>query len=695
MAALTVGRVAVLTRPPDPPPPPDTSVACARWQDGGYPGYPPRPAAALVFFVGPVDPGPLMVDGDQWIQVGAGSPPPEPALWSDLYPGGDPTGMVHLHQSVIIDRDVTVDGLMVHHHAGTPMPVVELDPARSVLVQSSGSIAVEDGATLRMRPASPEIVHEVRFVGVDESLFVGRGGAGGAPMDHADFPDDIGLWVHGTLDLVGAERNSWTRTVGGVTAGATSITVEDASGWRAGDEIAISPTGDPSLDSEHHTRYDERTITAITPGAGTQATLTLSSAVTYDHPAAVFDGYRDGQVVEFNYPPEVLNLTRNVVVGGTPTGRSHMMVHASSTVTPLRVENVKLSWMGPQVFTSPTQQDEHLGRYPFHFHFADGTRAGSVLRNIVVVDSGLRAFVAHATHDITWDRCVTHRSFHAPFWWDMKLDGGHDAPLGPQSDRVAYLGCVASQIHPFPSYRGFGGQTGFALAHGAGTRCVGCVAVAVYGAQTSSGYNWPEPVNGADDNVWEFHDNIAHNNRVNGTYAWQNDFGHPHLIENCQFYRNNVGFLHGAYGNTYTYRDVTCWQNAEAGVELHAQSDPSQAIVMDRLWLDGGGTGNYALGLSTHRALPAVEFVDCRFAGWAQHGVLVAWGSEVIDPDNLHLLDPVFDGAEADWFWFNDHAHPDARIEVEFTGGDHYELHRHDWPAGSYVADWNAKRVDL
>lgn len=622
-------------------------------------------------------------------------PPPGPLTWSYVYGDEDPAGEVHLHQSIVIDRDITVDGMMVHQHEGQPAPTVSLDPDRSILVTSTGSIAVHAGATLQMRPSSSSVVHEIRFVGVDEQAFIGGGGVGGAPMDHTDYPDDIGLWVEGALDWAGHERCPWTRATATVAASATSCVVEDATGWKVGDTITICPTGDPDTDASHYLRYDERAILSITPGAGTTATVGFSAAA-YAHPAVTFDGNLDAGPHTFTFGAEVLNLTRNVVVGGTDGGRSHIMVHPADGVVPITVDNVRLQWMGPQKLDGVGVPILGLGRYAFHFHFADDTRAGSTMRNVCAVDSGLHSFVTHATHDITWERAVAHRADATPYWWDI-LDSEGD--LNPDSDRVTYDRCVASNVRW--AHEDLSGRvsTGFVLNQGDDTAAVGCVAVGVQGTNLSSGFNWPEGTNFADHNVWDFRSNVAHNNQGCGVFTWQND-EHHHTLVDCQMWRNgNTGIRHGAYRNPYHFTDVTCWGNLLSQFELHAVSaGPGLDIGFTRCVFDSAGVAPYSFRTERHtlHAGGGVEstLTDCQFVGYTTAGFL-ANTDDATHPDVVHLVDPVFDGVEATWFWVASTVHEDNLVEVEFTGGDHFELRRDDWPSGTFVSDWNAMRVDL
>jgi hypothetical protein len=123
---------------------------------------------------------------------------------------------------------------------------VEVRPDSSLIFAPGSSTTLESNANvviageLVMRPSSHENVHTLRFVDVDETAFVG---GGNVPLD-----SDVGLWVmgEGRLNAKGVEKTSWANAVGSISAGATTIEVEEANNWRVGDEVAISPTEGPA-----------------------------------------------------------------------------------------------------------------------------------------------------------------------------------------------------------------------------------------------------------------------------------------------------------------------------------------------------------------------------------------------------------------------------------------------------------------
>lgn len=431
-----------------------------------------------------------------------------------------------------------------------PGVVLEFDPLTSTTLHLTGNLVVE--GTLRMRPASPDVVHRIVFEDVDEAAFVGGG------MEVLD--TDVGLWVigHGRLDAQGHERLAWNRT-------------GDDPSWLPTDELVTAP----------YAPGDFTTFAPFTKGAPVPGNTAP-----------------DGTFV----PTEVLNLTRNVWIEGTPTGRAHVMfLHGHDA--PQTIRHIGIRYMGPRRNTGDTYRSggiRHpvtagvLGRYGLHFHHAgDGSR-GTLIEGVLIRDAGNNAFVPHLSHGITMRHCVVFNGFDAGFWWDP----------GDETVDITYDRCAVMLIRTSPDFRGYG-TVGYRLGEGLNMAALHCVAVGVRsGGVNGGGFAWPASANHAN-NVWRFEDCVAHNNRDIALAIWQND-KNPHVIDRPVVYRNGVGINHGAYANTYTYSGGLAFAN---GVELdqHAVG----RITFDHLRLLG------QVKVSPH-ALPSqtpVRYIDCTFGG--------------------------------------------------------------------------------
>ncbi len=508
--------------------------------------------------------------------------------------------------------------------------VWEFDPTVSTTVTVGANVVVY--GTLRMRPASPSVVHRLRFTGVDESAFVGGG------LEVLD--SDVGLWVMGAgrLDLQGTPKRAWTRTGW------------DPS-WRDTDEVRIAPFAAGDFGGDGFRRYSRgRAVPSVVvkmpgrlprlagrnryetaalvardgfgggvervyvatgldfpdalagaavagalgapllltdrgslPGATRDALAALdpSEIVVLGGTAAVSPGVEGaiGSLVpsattseDRTLAPEILNLTRNVKIEGASTGRAHVLIRSSS---PQTVRFVEIRNMGARRAQGGATEGV-LGRYGLHFHrCGDGSR-GSLVEGVVVAQAGNHAFVPHSSHGITFRDCIAYDVFEDAYWWDVKN----------RTDDLVWDSCVAALVRDDPPFRGFR-LTGFLLGHGDRLTVTSCVAVAVQGSKNAAGFGWPEFTGGARDEngdllegIWRFSDNVAHNNKVNGIFVWQNTSAAGHLVSDSVLYRNGKsGIEHGAYINRYEYRRLVLWENGldddamGAQIIQHAQLD--------------------------------------------------------------------------------------------------------------------------
>jgi hypothetical protein len=395
---------------------------------------------------------------------------------------------------------------------------VTFDPNVTTTLEVSGNVVVE--GTLRMRPANAGVTHTLRFVAVDESAYVG--GHTTAPL-----ASDVGLWVvgDGKLDAVGTQREGWNRT-------GTSPT------WLPNDVLKVAP---------------------MARGAWEFSDFQLGSTV----PSVTAP---DGTV----HRAEVLNLTRNVRIQGTGdgsanpnrNGRAHAMFIGDQ---PQILRNVEFRHMGPREPSGGFTRGVD-GRYPVHFHLKrDGAR-GSLLENVVVRDSGNRAFVIHGSNGVTLRNTVAFDVYDTAYWWDR--DDNNTYPRNASHD-VTYDRAVAANVMVDPSFRGFE-NGGFELGQGERNACLECVAVSVWGNATAAGFQWTEHAN-EKPNVWKFVGGVAHNNDVAGIRTWQND-PKVHVIEGVTAFHNGAsGIDHGAYVNNYRYRDIVTFGHP-VGLVSHAQT---------------------------------------------------------------------------------------------------------------------------
>jgi hypothetical protein len=130
------------------------------------------------------------------------------------------------------------------------------------------------------------------------------------------------------------KRNT-TLTVQATSGAAGSITVADATGWQVGDTIVIANTADLNVAAINEQVV---TLTGVTPGSGTTATVTFSGTITATKPAGVPVG----------------NLTSNVMFGpATPlSAGTHMVLYGSATAYTRSFDGVRFDRMGGSSFNA-------------------------------------------------------------------------------------------------------------------------------------------------------------------------------------------------------------------------------------------------------------------------------------------------------------------------------------------------------
>jgi hypothetical protein len=492
--------------------------------------------------------------------------PPQPALWSDpetwggAVPGAGDVAVVE--RPVILDIDTQVAGVRIR-----PAGQLVFDPNTSHTLRSTGNVVVE--GTLQMRPSSPAIQQVLSFLGVNEGAFVG--GHTEEPLD-----SDVGVWVVGAgmLDLMGSTKTAWTHLAAEAPAGATTITVEDATGWQAFDEVVVTPTEPATVDG-HWTHHDRRIVTAV---AGNQVTLDRP----LDHPHPFVPVRADA-----THRAEVLNLGRNVRIEGAPDARTHIIVlHAHMAQ--------EMGWFSMR-HVGPRQGDEGvLGRYALHFHMCEDGVRGSTVDGAVVMDSGNHAFVVHTSHGVSLRNCVAHDNVEDAYWWDLAPDTQRDDVI--ITNDVLYENCVASYVRSGSSPHD---TSGFLVGAGQGNTARGCVATGIDGDSLAAGsFRWDG--HSSDGHIWVFEDNVSHNNRATGIYYWQNNVDRT-IIDRFTVYYCDFGIVAGAYSNSVSYRDSAVYACTSKGLFIEATNQAAgtaDSVTYEGIYVDQAGLTDFAVEIS-------------------------------------------------------------------------------------------------
>jgi len=210
---------------------------------------------------------------------------------------------------------------------------------------------------------------------------------------------DRGIMIAGgTLNLHGNRTHTWTKLAATANAGATSIQVLDASGWRVGDEIVLASTDyDPR-------QAERRTITTIRGNS-----ITLDKKLDYMHFGKI--------TYDVDQRGEVGLLTRNIKIQASEDAAQsyfggHIMAMPSSK---MYVSGVELNRMG---------QHMTLARYPIHWHLV-GDAKGQYIRNAAIHDTFNRCVTIHGTHNLRIENNVTYNNVGHCFFLEDGIETGH------------------------------------------------------------------------------------------------------------------------------------------------------------------------------------------------------------------------------------------------------------------------------
>jgi hypothetical protein len=483
-----------------------------------------------------------------------------------------------------VDGERIVSELVVE--AGT---TCEFNPnASSTLHVTKGSLLVE--GTLRMRPANPGVTHRIVFEGITDKWV----GGGMGPMDAGDpiLDSDPGLWCMRTclLDIYGAPTTGWTRNP------------DTAVGWEAGDEMRVAPTGVDDLDSRPWSLGEP--VPQAYP----------------DVPAA-----------------EVANLTRNVVIGGTPGGESHVFINSYG---PQTIKFARFEHVGPDCTTCVgREQDKNLlddpigfvlGRWGIHFHHMGAASTGSLSEGVVVAHSASRAFTAHESDGVTFRDTVAYDVAGNSYWWDStKVAGSGNA----ESNHTLYDHALS--LDTFGSAFKLGDQNIFLS-----NVILDSAAAGTEGNPNSndnhtiSGIEWPSEGNPQ----WTIDGFTSHNNLRN-QYAWNSDRDTIEPYSDVTFYNGQRHVVQGAYGSLRVYRnllvrgDLIDWHSVAGeaanssfaagfdGFDIDVLGRSEMGLLLSGSLFDGNGperfydgriagyTGPYAASGAVHDHLRQFDFV--------------------------------------------------------------------------------------
>src|SRR6186713_3280693 len=270
-----------------------------------------------------------------------------------------------------------------------------------------GELAIGSEARPHTRKATITLTDNVK----GEEVMVGMG--------------DRGIMLSGgTLNLHGSTTNTWSKLSATANAGATSIQVLDAKGWKVGDEIVLASTDfDPR-------QAERRTIAAIRGN-----NITLDKKLDYMHFGKI--------TFEVDQRGEVGLLTRNIKIQASADAEQsffggHIMAMPSSH---MHVEGVELNRMG---------QNLTLARYPIHWHLI-GDAQGQYIKNASIHDTYNRCVTVHGTNFLRVENNVTYNNIGHCFFLEDGIEHGNEYvhKLAIQTKCHTSKPCDPTNLAPF------------------------------------------------------------------------------------------------------------------------------------------------------------------------------------------------------------------------------------------------------
>ncbi|WP_437329818.1 G8 domain-containing protein [Sorangium sp. So ce381] len=490
--------------------------------------------------------------------------------WGGALPGADTDVVIPSGKVVVVDCPAEAHTVLVEA-GGT----LRASREASATLTLHGNLVVEgtvDYGTPDDR-VPDGVTAEIVFTGMHDEDYAGTPSAveGGDGPQSVDTPisvvgGDVGVWVMGAGRLLaaGAPKRAWGKLVEGAGDGDAVFTVDDASGWKAGDRVVLTPStplagGDAAVD-----QFDEGTIAAVD---GNEVTLAKAPAFTHDGCA---DCLRRA---------EAANLSRNVVIrSADDTAHAHILVAEQGHA---QLDSVELRWLGPLIPCSGGAEGTALParRAPLWFHQQKDASAGSFVRHAAIWGGELHFIMVEQSNDIEISDVAGYDTQGVGFglFYDNGAcgtfcDDREKAPAGVLLDHVLAArvgipervdGCIRVDHR----------MTGIAVSGGEGSGARDSVAVGVGYDGTGedvSGFGWQEGGSGRPAD-FVFDGNVAHHVRGHGAMIWQNiEVAQPAYRDNAFWSNGHYGVLWGAYVNPLLFSDVVAVDNGLASIGVKA-----------------------------------------------------------------------------------------------------------------------------
>jgi hypothetical protein len=467
--------------------------------------------------------------------------------------------------------------------------------------------------------------------------------------------------------------------------------VADAAGWRAGDRIMLTPSAKIAV-AGYAKQFDEGQIASVSGN-----TVTLSQAPAYAH-AGCADCVRRA---------EAANLSRNVVVRSfDSSAHAHMMVANRGVV---QLDSVELRWLGPE--RDCTNGEEPARRAALYFHQQRDASEASFVRHAAIWGGKREFFHAESSNGIEVTDVAGYDGQGDGFVRDfdssacglrcIEPDGG--AVVGVHFNEV-----LAAKV-AVPQRREDCAAIGIArgITAGGGDTLDSVATGISYNFRdfgNEAAITWRED-HASHSPVDRFDRNVAHNNAGNGISNWQNNTVNDTPFADNQSWSNGAnGFLHGAYGNSVVYADLTAVDNGYRSFGIKSTMMDATRKRIDGGVVDDVGPILYTFVPEYPVIMSNLKFTGDRSPAFTQvHDACV--GGNENDPEDgtcirawLRLENPSIPAGTVP-FDFGDHVNKYSVWEVRgFSHPDYpglpanFDLYRRDnqVAGGSYYPEFDA-----
>ena len=334
----------------------------------------------------------------------------ETIRWSDLRmedgtrPGVNDTVVVSMGQTLILDQDVEVEGLII-------MGDLVVEDTRDSSLATDWALVMENGGfhvgseeqpfehkfTLTLAGDDPNFDLDLSPYGMNTTIennnaFLMAMGDGAKIEIHAD----------------DAAKESWTQLNGPVQAGENTLSFTEATGWEVGDKIAIAST-DFDLN-----QAEELTIVAVSNNG---RTVTVDKPLEYMHYGEI-ETYSNGtDSWDLDMRAEVALLSRDVTIQGdedaaeTQYGGHTMVMNGAE----MHISGAEFTHMG---------QAGILGKYAAHWHLI-GDASGQYIKNSSFHHTFNKGLTIHGTANTEVSDNVVFESIGHGYFFEDGTETGN------------------------------------------------------------------------------------------------------------------------------------------------------------------------------------------------------------------------------------------------------------------------------